>query len=182
MLQPANTWCWQLSKDSESRLLLDLDNEMVFETPYREKQLNKEIIDSTPFNIDDASFYIGMSQYLSDLNRWGEPHIAQIMLNAVAVKRFYKPMLPKSWFFKQNQQAMSAIEPVIRLYSDVDSAEFLIVEDCGNAVLCILIEAQCFLDNEGTALNQFDAIKVMKDRIFDCHAGVLGNPGYRQQA
>lgn len=33
---------------------------------------------------------------------WSIPHQVQLVLNAIAVSRFYKPLMPQSWFLVNN--------------------------------------------------------------------------------
>jgi cell division protein ZapC len=51
--------------------------------------------------VDDALYYQLMDK-AAELD-WSTPHQVQLVLNAIAVSRFYKPLMPQSWFFHEQQ-------------------------------------------------------------------------------
>lgn len=170
MLQPTEQWHWQLNAD-KNQLLLDIDPSMAFSTAYRDKHLTDEISTGCRFNLDDALYYQHMVAQLDDSGRWSTPEVVQIALNATAARRFYKPLMPKSWFFKTNLMAESfadggEAQPLCHLYSEVDCALFLIIEAGERASVCMLLDPELML-NESRSMSQFDIIKVMNDRCFN---------------
>ncbi len=167
MLQPSNHWQWQL--DGDKRLLLDIDPQMAFTTAYNKKQLTMEVLSDTAFSLEDAIYYEDISEKLKSSGHWSVPEAVQIALNATAVKRYYKPMMPKSWFFKTNQSACQFGECVdeltVLLYSEVEVGRFLVIERSDNASVCMLLDESLALSEDKT-MAQFDIIKVMNDRLF----------------
>lgn len=174
MLQPTNSWQWQYA-ESEDELRLDLDATMAFSTAYRKKHLTQEIFRDTQFSIEDAHFYQFMCTQLQDLGHWSHAQMVQIALNATAVQRFFKPTMPKSWYFKANQMinfnpckrlASFSVGRPCALYTEDNVGQFLLVECSDSASLCMLLDESLML-TESKSLNQFDMIKVMNDRLFE---------------
>lgn len=179
MLQPTNLWQWQYA-ESEDELRLDLDATMAFSTAYRKKHLTQEIFRDTQFSIEDAHFYQFICAQLQDLGLWSDAQMVQIAFNATAVQRFFKPTMPKSWYFKANQminvnsdvhfgsgssESLAVGKPCL-LYTEDNVGQFLLVECGETASLCMLLDQSLAL-TDSKSLNQFDMIKVMNDRLFE---------------
>ena len=75
--------------------------ELQFETAYPAKQLVPAAQEAQSFSLDDASHYFHLLECIAELPL-SEPERVQIVLNAIAACRFCKPMLPQSWFFRNN--------------------------------------------------------------------------------
>ena len=56
------------------------------------------------------------------------------------------------------------VEAVIKLQSRLQAGEFLIIEHCKDASLCISL-AEHFQLDENLSLNQFEAIRVLNNRV-----------------
>ena len=169
MLQPTNQWRWQFCQQN-NQLSLDIDPTMAFTTAFQSKHLTNEIFDDTAFSITDAQYYQCITSQLQALECWSEPQMVQIALNATAALRFYKPQMPKSWFFKTNEVALHFAQEVSQnttqlLYTKHGNGEFLIVEQNESAAVCMLLSESLQL-NESKSMAQFDIIKVMNDRLF----------------
>jgi cell division protein ZapC len=170
MLQPSNQWQWQFNQ-TDNQLLLDIDSSMAFTTAYKQKHLTNEIFNDTSFNLDDADYYQKISSELQDLGYWSTPEVVQIALNATAAQRYYKPTMPKSWFFKTNQTDIHLNSPskqpqtTCLLYTERGYGRFLVVEHGDCASVCMLLDESLLL-TDSKELNQFDIIKVMNDRVF----------------
>ena len=182
MLQPTNLWQWQYA-ESGDELRLDLDATMAFSTAYRKKHLTQEIFRDSQFSVEDAHFYQLICMQFQSLNLYSDAQIVQIALNATAVKRFFKPTMPKSWYFKENQlmnfnqghiggyggagnQVSLGVGKSCLLYTEDNVGQFLLVECGDSASLCMLLDESLAL-NESKSLNQFEIIKVMNDRLFE---------------
>ena len=171
MLQPSNQWRWQFNQ-TDNQLLLDIDSSMAFATAYKQKHLTNEIFNDTSFNLDDANYYQNISSELQDMSYWSTPEVVQIALNATAAQRYYKPTMPKSWFFKTNQidihlnpQSQQS-QTTCLLYTEHGYGRFLVVERSDCASVCMLLDESLSL-TQTKELNQFDIIKVMNDRVFN---------------
>jgi len=91
--------------------------------------------------------------------------ICQIVLNAIAAKAFYKPLMPKSWFFSTAPSVSSALPgKIVKLQSAYHSKHYIVVESNTTASTLLLIESGHQLD-EKKSLSQFGLIKVMNDRL-----------------
>lgn len=172
MLQPTEQWQWQFNQ-AKDQLFLDIDVSMAFGTAYQHKHLTNDALDKSAFNLDDAQYYQQTVAALTNLNIWSMPEVVQIALNATAVHRFYKPTMPKSWFFKTNKitdqfDRSSASEMICQLYTEQGCGQFLMIEQGDKASQCMLLDSELQL-SESRSMNQFDVIKVMNDRQFGLH-------------
>jgi cell division protein ZapC len=169
MLQPTDQWQWQYNQVN-NQLLLDIDPSMSFTTAYQQKHLTNEIFNDTSFSVDDADYYQQVIARLQDLTLWSTAQVVQMALNATAANRFYKPTMPKSWFFKTNQVdahfgPSNIADSTCLLYTDYGYGQFLIVEQGDTASVYMLLDEVLQL-NDNKSLNQFEIIKVMNDRQF----------------
>lgn len=168
MLQPNEQWMWEL--DGTGRLTLDLGDDMLFQTPYKKRFLS-EIIQqhAISFSLEDASFYEGFIEALSAYPQWSTGEKVQLALNATAVKGFYKPLIPKSWFYQTNPSPSYAELPqcsLVRLQTKVESGNCIVIDDTDNVVTTLLLDANLQIDDHND-IKQFEVIKVMKDRVFE---------------
>lgn len=169
MLQPTEQWQWQLNP-AQNQLFLDIDASMAFTTAYRQKHLTADVLSENAFNLEDATYYQQTVAILNEMHSWSVPEVVQLSLNATAARRFYKPTMPKSWFFKTNRLAtLSAAivdnHAICLLYTDYGFARFLVVEQGPRASVCMLLDPELPLD-ENRSMTSFDIIKVMNDRQF----------------
>jgi len=98
-IQPNDNWQWHYDAQDD-RLMLDLSDRMIFATEYKGRQLVPCSFTTQPFCVDDAALYYQLMDKASELD-WSTPHQVQLVLNAIAVSRFYKPLMPQSWFFHE---------------------------------------------------------------------------------
>ena len=96
-IQPNDNWQWHYDAHDD-RLMLDLSDRMIFATEYKGRQLVPSSFTTQPFCVDDAALYYQLMDKAAELD-WSVPHQVQLVLNAIAVSRFYKPLMPQSWFF-----------------------------------------------------------------------------------
>ena len=163
MLQASKQWKW-IACPVRNRLLIDLDQDMQLCTPYKLRQLTDAILTQPNFSLEDAAFYQQVYQYLAGFNLWNGAQLCQIALNATAAKFYLKPMLAKRWFFEPYKGNEPSIEAVIKLQTSEQSGEFLIVDHCKEASLCICLSEHFKLD-ENLSLNQFEAIRILNNRV-----------------
>ena len=166
MLKPTNEWKWYFDAEL-GKLMLHLGQEQsAFSVSISRRNLIADAYSSTPFSVDDASCLL---TYQDAINETGLPGACQteLVLNAVAAKRFHKPFLPKSWFFHPHNAAVAPMEgSLIELVTSTDSAQFIVIENTGSASLCMLAQTADFQLNENKSMQFCDTIKVMNDRIF----------------
>ncbi|WP_064604132.1 cell division protein ZapC [Photobacterium sp. J15] len=164
MLKPNNSWMWYYDPKHDS-LMLDLGEEMVFRVSIPTKHLVTSAFEKTVFTVDDASVFQTFQESIAHLDLT-LPRKAELALNAVAASRFHKPMMPKSWFFT-NQQG--GVEPengdIVELETEFATAKFLIIENSGCASLCMLAEVEPLTLNVSKEMAFCDTIKVMNDRM-----------------
>ncbi|WP_063368559.1 cell division protein ZapC domain-containing protein [Pseudoalteromonas luteoviolacea] len=163
MLQASKEWRW-LQCRTQNRLLVDLGDELQLCTPYRLRQLTADSDASPTFSVEEAAFYQNVFDYLCTYSVWSEAQCCQIALNATAAKFHLLPVQAKSWFFQAYVGNEVLCNAVISLKSKVMTGECLIVDHEREASLCINLTANFQLD-ENISLEQFQAIKVLNDRI-----------------
>lgn len=163
MLQASKQWKW-LACAKNNRLLVDLDQDMQLCTPYKLRQLTDAVLQEPDFSLEDAAFYQQVYQYLETFSLWNPAELCQIALNATAVKFHLKPVLAKSWFFHDYHGSQPSVEAVVKLCSQAQEGEFLIVDHTSEASVCINLSQHFQLD-ENLSLEQFEAIKVLNNRI-----------------
>ncbi|MFC6440128.1 cell division protein ZapC domain-containing protein [Bowmanella sp. JS7-9] len=164
MLQPSKDWCWYYDKTQDC-LAIELSDEMVFMTPYRAKQLNPDAQDRQGFSLEDMQFYIEVTEKLQvHAGEFSAAQLTQIALNATAVQKFYKPQMPKSWYF--NRQSYAGVHAGLALLENIDGQGLVLqVEADQHASLCMLISASMLLDGQ-KSLKQFEVIKVMHNYLY----------------
>ncbi|KLV06882.1 cell division protein ZapC [Photobacterium ganghwense] len=170
MLKPNNSWMWYYDQKHDA-LMLDLGEEMIFRVSIPTKNLVPCAFTRSVFTVDDASTYQTYLEGVSSLDL-PAPRKVEIALNAVAANRFHKPMMPKSWFFKDLKNAHCPSEgDVVTLYTEDGQANFLVIENNGNASLCMSAEVEAVNLNNAKQMQFCDTIKVMNDRMeaFEAH-------------
>lgn len=162
LLQPNDHWCWFIGKNRH--LMLDLGEEMLFATPYQQKRLLCADDMHQSFSVEDTGLYY---TFLDKLSCVATPsRRVQAALNGVAVARFYKPLMPQSWFFEpQADYHKPQLGELIGLECSERHLTMMVVETSPAASLCISLSADVEL-NESKTLPVFGAIKVMNDRLF----------------
>ncbi|WP_416304838.1 cell division protein ZapC domain-containing protein [Neptunicella sp. SCSIO 80796] len=163
MLQPSSKWCWYFDSQHQC-LALELD-EMLFLTPYRQKQLLPAALQRHAFSLDDLAFYSQIAEKLEYFKLQFSPAQAtQIAINATAVKQFYRPLMPKSWYFKR-QHSMGQNHGFGMLENSLGQGSVVLIEKDKISSLCMLVSNRMQLDQHHN-LEQFAVIKVMNDCIF----------------
>ncbi|MBB1386294.1 cell division protein ZapC [Pseudoalteromonas sp. SG45-5] len=163
MLQASKQWQWIACAD-KNRLLLDLNDDMQLCTPYKLRLLTDSAFKNPYFSVEDAAFYEQVYNYLVGFNVWSPAKICQISLNATAVKYHLKPVLAKSWFFKEYTGSDPSVEAIVKLTSKAQSGDFLIVEHCPDASICLNLSEDFKLD-ENLSLTQFEVVRILNNRV-----------------
>ncbi len=98
MLKPSDKWNWYFD-EHKACLMLDLGEEMIFQTNLSRKLLVNCAFSKNEFTVDDASAFQTFNERIRclDINEYRQ---AELTLYCVAAKRFHKPVQPKSWFFR----------------------------------------------------------------------------------
>ncbi|ALU41787.1 cell division protein ZapC domain-containing protein [Pseudoalteromonas rubra] len=163
MLQASKEWRW-IRCSHRNRLLVDLGEDLQLCTPFRLRQLTEDSLHSVDLSVDEAAFYRNVYDYLLGFKVWSEPQCCQIALNATAAKFHLLPVQAKSWFFNCYNGGQPLCEAVVTLQSRCQSGEFLIVDHNQETSMCINL-TQGFMLDENIELEQFQAIKVLNDRV-----------------
>ncbi|MBD8514449.1 cell division protein ZapC [Photobacterium sp. WH77] len=168
MLKPNNSWTWYYDQKNDS-LMLDLGEEMVFRVSIPSKHLIACAFNRCEFTVDDASTYQTYLENISALDL-SAPRKVELALNAVAASRFHKPMMPKSWFFSQQEGGYTPHNgEIIGLDTDFGSARYLVIENSGCASLCMLADVESHVLTSGKEMEFCGIIKVMNDRMQAVH-------------
>ncbi|MBR9856812.1 MAG: cell division protein ZapC [Gammaproteobacteria bacterium] len=166
LLQPNDYWRWFMGEDRH--LMLDLGAEMLFSTPYLKKQLVCPETMEQCFSVEDAGLYYRFLDTLSSIRAPAQR--VQAALNGVAIARFYKPLMPQSWFFEpQADYHQPQLGELIALDIQTELLTMMVVETSPSATVCMSLSADQLLANS-KQLPTFGAIKVMNDRIISLEA------------
>ncbi|MGY3885821.1 cell division protein ZapC [Aeromonas aquatica] len=162
-IQPNDNWQWHYDAQDD-RLMLDLSDRMIFATEYKGRQLVPCSFTTQPFCVDDAALYYQLMDKIAELN-WSTPHQVQLVLNAIAVSRFYKPLMPQSWFFNE-QHAQCALETgtLVCMQTAHGKGEFMVIEAGEQASVCLNLTEDLILTTS-KILPRFGVIKVMNNRM-----------------
>ncbi len=147
--------------------MLDLGTDMLFRTNFPAKVLVDCAFDTNEFTVDDAGDYQSFCESVSYLPLL-DARKAELVLNCVAAKRFYKPIQPKSWFFdtQLGNPVMSPREgEVISLKNQYNYGHFIVIESGETSSLCICVELDGFALTSSKMMNFSDVVKVMHDRM-----------------
>ncbi|GAA5187883.1 cell division protein ZapC [Ferrimonas gelatinilytica] len=170
LLMPAQNWLWYYEKEHD-RFALALGEEMVFLTPYSDKQLTPDCHFDTAFSTEHADFYQrALSRLQGELDLM-DAVLVQIALNITAARFFALPRMPKSWHFAPSDQIVYACEGKrVSLQSPSGHHQFVVVEALEQSTLVMLLDPLCALTG-GREMRQFDLIKVMNDRLAPASEG-----------
>lgn len=162
-IQPTDSWQWHYDAQSD-RLMLDLSDNMLFATEYKGRQLVPSSFANQPFCVDDAALYYQLMDKVAELD-WGIPHQVQLVLNAIAVSRFYKPLMPQSWFFCELHSAISPKNgDLLWMNTPHGRGEFMVIEAGEQASVCLNLTNELILTSN-KQLPRFAVIKVMNNRM-----------------
>jgi cell division protein ZapC len=164
LIKPGKDWQWNFCH-TKNRLTLDLGAEMVFVSAFGQRELVADALSGAVFSIEQSQDFYHYVERIEQQLSIPEQFINHIALNAIAAKTFYKPLMPKSWFFSTATSVSSAkAGNIVLLQSQFESRHYLIVESNTKASTLLLIERDHQLDTS-KKLNQFGLIKVMNDRL-----------------
>lgn len=165
MLQPSENWMWWFDTTNQ-RLMLDLDDDLAFTTAYHGKDLVNAAQKTQAFSIDDAKVYMRFAEKLSH-STLSVPERVQVALNSVAVLRFYKPLMPQSWFFQRQDEyhIISHLElgQLVSLDTDGGRVQLWVIEPQETASICMALSTVTLAPTR--TLHRCDVIKVMNDRF-----------------
>jgi cell division protein ZapC len=166
LLQPNDCWRWFMGDDRH--LMLDLGAEMLFSTPYIRKQLVCSDNMEQCFSVEDTGLYYSFLDKLSSISAPAQR--VQAALNGTAIARFYKPLMPQSWFFEpQADYHQPQLGELIALDIQTELLTMMVVETSLSSTLCMSLSEDQLLANT-KQLPTFGAIKVMNDRIISLEA------------
>ncbi|HIF9447877.1 TPA: cell division protein ZapC [Photobacterium damselae] len=164
MLKPNDSWMWYFDQQ-EDALMLDLGDEMVFRVATPKKFFTPEAYNTQTFTVDDADVYQCFKESITHLDI-SLPRKAELGLNAVAVARFHKPVMPKSWFFASSSvDYQPELGELITLQTEFGQAQFLVIETGDCASLCMQATIEPLTLNSSKEMTFCEVIKVMNDRI-----------------
>lgn len=162
-IQPNDNWQWHYDAQDD-RLMLDLSDRMIFATEYKGRVLVPSAFTTRPFCVDDAALYYQLMDKIAELD-WSVPHQVQLVLNAIAVSRFYKPLMPQSWFFNElHAQCWLETGTLVCMQTAHGKGEFMVIEAGDQASVCLNLTEELVLTASKT-LPRFGVIKVMNNRM-----------------
>lgn len=164
MLKLSDTWNWYYGEE-QSSLMLELNKDMVFRTGLPAKVLIESAFQSQAFSVEDAYWY-ELFQDTAVLLNLSVPRQAELVLKAVSVKQFHKPVQPKSWFFdKQSEEYRPEEGEIVSLKNEYNEGQFMVVETAESASIVVPISLDAFTLSSSKVLHFGQPIKVMHDRM-----------------
>ncbi|MCF6453454.1 cell division protein ZapC [Vibrio sp. MMG022] len=164
MLKPSDKWNWYFD-EHKACLMLDLGEEMIFQTNLCRKLLVNCAFSENEFTVDDASAFQTYNERIRclDINEYRQ---AELTLYCVAAKRFHKPVQPKSWFFDAQACDHKPEEgDMVFLTNEHSEGVFIVLEAGDTSSFCAYVGQEEFLLNGSKALGFGQPIKVMHDRM-----------------
>lgn len=169
MLKLSDTWNWYYDEEKSS-LMLEISEEMVFRADLPRKVLVESAFKPQPFSVEDAHLYEMFQHSVRGLDI-SVPRQAELILKAVTVKRFHKPVQPKSWFFDACGDDYQPEEgEIVELSNGLNSGVFLVVEASETASIVVSVNLEDFYLTESKTLAFCQPIKVMHDRMRPANA------------
>ncbi|EEZ87067.1 conserved hypothetical protein [Vibrio harveyi 1DA3] len=145
--------------------MLDLGEEMIFQTNLCRKLLVNCAFSDNEFTVDDASAFQTYNERIRclDINEYRQ---AELTLYCVAAKRFHKPVQPKSWFFDAQCDGHEPEEgDMVFLTNRYSEGVFVVLEPGETSSLCAYVGQEEFLLDGNKTLQFGQPIKVMHDRM-----------------
>lgn len=167
-IKPTEDWCWYFDEKLDT-LMVDLSYDIVFRSRLSKKMIIIDALAESAFSIQDATFYYQFFENCGILPL-SEPNKVELVLNAIAVRNYIKPPMPKSWYFVQQAHSFTPkLGEIVGAYvQDSGGRVNLLVADVGdNASLCVI--AQPMITMAGKTFYLGDAIKIMNNRFVPYH-------------
>ncbi|MDF2152142.1 cell division protein ZapC [Vibrio sp. CAU 1672] len=164
MLKPSDKWSWYYD-EQKACLMLDLGEDMIFQTNLSRKLLVNCAFSKNEFTVDDASAFQTYNERIRclDINEYRQ---AELTLYCVAAKRFHKPVQPKSWFFDaQGKDHQPEEGDMVSLTNQHSEGLFIVLEAGETSSLCAYVGPEEFSLNNSKSLGFGEPIKVMHDRM-----------------
>ncbi|WP_220721231.1 cell division protein ZapC domain-containing protein [Agarivorans litoreus] len=165
LIQPNKQWHWVFDTN-KGVMTLELGENMLFVSKLCKKRCVQHAQEDGPFTTEHTQLYYQFLEQLEPFN-WSDPIKVQICLNAVASAQFLKPLMPQSWFFNSTastHQNLLQVGELAVLQTENAQARCVVVEVSEQTYTLMTIEGGLVLD-ERKSLSQFEAIKVMQDRV-----------------
>ncbi|PFG56174.1 cell division protein ZapC [Vibrio sp. ES.051] len=164
MLKPSDKWNWYYD-EQKAFLMLDLGEEMIFQTNLSRKLLVNSAFSKNEFTVDDASAFQTFNERIRclDINEYRQ---AELTLYCVAAQRFHKPVQPKSWFFDAQSTGYEPEEGgMVFLTNQYSEGIFIVLEPGETSSLCAYAGQNEFVLDGSKVLQFGQPIKVMHDRM-----------------
>ncbi len=164
MLKPSDKWKWYYD-ERRACLMLDLGEEMIFQTNLTRKLLVNWAFSNNEFTVDDATAFQTFVERIRFLNI-SKYRQAELTLYCVAAKRFHKPVQPKSWFFDPQSSGFRPEEGgLVTLVNQYSKGVFIVLEAGEVSSLCVYVGQDEFMLDGNKSLPFGYPIKVMHDRM-----------------
>lgn len=164
-IRPTEDWYWYFDEKLDA-LMIDLSQDMIFRSRLTKKMIIIDALDGREFSVEDATLYYQFSESCEVLALC-EPNKVELILNALAVRNYLKPLMPKSWYFEaQTCLFVPKIGDiaVATIQTSHEIVQLLVIDSSSTAALCIIAQPTAFIAGKTYYLGE--AIKVMHNRLF----------------
>jgi len=165
MLKPSNNWNWYFDKKANALFLLGLGDNMAYRSNIPTKMLVDCALSANEFTVDDAANFTTFKDatLCLPINEYRQD---ELILACITIKRFHKPVQPKSWFFDYQGGGYGPQEgELVYLKNGINQGLFIVVEAGDNASICVSVDLEGFSLTSSKTLSFCHPIKVMHDRI-----------------
>ncbi|GLS84622.1 cell division protein ZapC [Paraferrimonas haliotis] len=165
LLMPNTDWQW-IYNEQRNCLTISLGEEYEFLTPYCSRVLIPDALTNVEFDCEHAQYYIAFIESLQSAANISSAQKVQMALNATAAYFLLKPQMPKSWFFKESSELVyPKVGKVCSLQLENEQKVAVVVIEAGiQASVVLMVHDEVQLSSK-KSLSQFDAIKVMNNRL-----------------
>lgn len=162
MLQPNSQWKWYL--DSNQHLLIQLTDELHFQTSLQTKHLKPDAELALPKHFDCEQHHI--FQTVSEIlelykNSFSDAQALQILLNATAVTSFHKEISMKNWLFEDGMAIQDC--GLAHLATNESKGQVLVVSLENDVADCITLDDS--FSHLGKKYGAFMPVKVSSSKL-----------------
>ncbi|MCM2681163.1 cell division protein ZapC domain-containing protein [Echinimonas agarilytica] len=157
-------WHWQYNEVTNT-LEVCSDVDSCYSTGLRKAQLCGDAMRKQSLAIEDLSFLHSTYEILTEQCGLDDTIAMNHAMSAVSARKFFKPVLPQSWFFLPSSANLTLTElMVVELDTPEQTGLFITVaSDESTSLIMLISEKLCLTEHKNMV--QGSMLRVMNDRI-----------------
>ena len=157
-------WHWQFNSEL-NRLEVCSGADVCYQTTLRQSHLSGEALQQQTLGIDDLAFLHSAFEIMSEQCGMEDSNAMLYAMTAVSARRFFKPVMPQSWFFLPSSARLTLSDlMLVELDTPEASGLFLILAQDDTTALIMLVSETLILTEQKT-MKRGTVLRVMEDRI-----------------